>query len=453
MAMRRLPSLVIAASGLLLAVAVPAAVAGWGVPQRISARGEPVDFPSVAMNSEGRAIAVWYRTRSDHDLVLRSATRAVGHGFERARTVGRASFTPPAQPPSVPDVAIDHRGNAIAVWLQKRDRVLRVASAFRPRGGSFRRTQLLSARGAPAADPRIAFDRRGNALAVWSRFDGSTTRIQAAFRPRGAGFRRAKTISAAGHRADDPQVAFDRHGNATAVWVQIEGLFAVTTAARRPAWGDFGAPQQLSPGGNVNAQDPQISVAPGGSAIAVWNQADGGGPLVVATAFARPGQGFGTSKVISAANKDSYTPRVQTDARGRATAVWIERPPNGAAGTQRVQAARSGPGGAFGASEVVGSSSVKDLDQPQISVTRGGAAVAAWIAATKAGDTGPSPLRSAVRQPARERFGRPRRVSAAGRSAGFPALADNGHRRAVAVWLGGAGAIPHTVFEAPFRFR
>jgi hypothetical protein len=86
-----------------------------------------------------------------------------------------------------------HEGAAI-VWTRahtvETDGTLRVLSAFRPRGGTFGSLETLSDRDLFGFEPQVAVDERDNALAVWTQADEvepntpSLSLIQFAFRAR-----------------------------------------------------------------------------------------------------------------------------------------------------------------------------------------------------------------------------------------------------------------------------
>jgi hypothetical protein len=150
--------------------AVPSGPAGWTRPKSITPPGEAAIVPDLSLDRDGRAVAVWYREAADGDLMMRGASRRPGHGFDPPESIGRADQTSGNSPPSVPEIAIDRRGNAVAVWLRKDDQgTLRVVSSFRPADGEFGSVETLSKPGAPAFDPQVAFARSGKAIAVWSR--------------------------------------------------------------------------------------------------------------------------------------------------------------------------------------------------------------------------------------------------------------------------------------------
>ena len=137
------------------------------------------------------------------------------------------------------EFAVDPQGNAIAVWSRSDGTNQRAQAAFRPSGGSFAGAQTISDAGQGASDPHIGFDPQGNAIAIWPRSDGANTRIQAAFRPVGGAFGGAQTISDAGQDAFDPEIALDLQGNAIATWQRFDGADNRVQAAVRPAGGSF----------------------------------------------------------------------------------------------------------------------------------------------------------------------------------------------------------------------
>jgi hypothetical protein len=91
-----------------------------------------------------------------------------------------------------PEVAIDE--SAAVVWTRAHtvddSGSLRVLSAFRPKGGSFGSLETLSDRDLFGFEPDVAVDERGNVLAVWTETDAvdpnppSLSLVQFAFRLR-----------------------------------------------------------------------------------------------------------------------------------------------------------------------------------------------------------------------------------------------------------------------------
>jgi hypothetical protein len=192
--------------------------------------------------------------------------------------------------------------------------------------------------GQDAQQPQVVEDSAGNTLMVWTRSDGTNSRIQARSRAPGGSFGPVATISIAGRDAYDPAVAISPSGEAVVVWTQFDSPRFRAHAAIRPAGGSFGADQTLPPSGR-DATAPQVSIDSAGKAIAVWYSFDGTTDRILASVRA-PGQAFGADQTISDAGVEAYEPQIATgpSADDNATAVW-----SGLVGANtRVQTARRG---------------------------------------------------------------------------------------------------------------
>ena len=147
-------------------------------------------------------------------------------------------------------------------------------------------TVSASEEGHQASEPRVAFDKQGDAVAVWSSEDGVLSggtkkyEIQAAFRPAGGAWQAPETLSVpdgGDESAEDVSVGLDGHGDALAVWQLYTGRTFVVEAAYRPAGGTWQAPVYLTPEEIPGTgRDPQVVVDEQGDAIAIWNR---GGPF------------------------------------------------------------------------------------------------------------------------------------------------------------------------------
>src|SRR5205085_978009 len=180
----------------------------FGAPQDLSAAGQNASNPEVAVDAQGNAIAVWHRFDAGTNTIVQAAALAAA---SRRR---RRYFTP------------------------------------KP-GGSFGAPQDLSAAGQNASFPEVAVDGQDNAIAVWRRFDGTNFIVQAAARAAGGSFGAPQDLSAAGQKAGFPEVAVDGQGNAIAVWSRFDGTNFIVLPAVRAAAGSFAAPPALSPAGHA----------------------------------------------------------------------------------------------------------------------------------------------------------------------------------------------------------
>jgi hypothetical protein len=205
-------------------------------------------------------------------LALASAARAT------PTFLTALDMSDPGQDAGEPQVAVDSAGETLVVWTRSDGANSRVQARFRDSAGAVGAVDTLSDPGQNASEPQVAFDSSGNAIAVWTRSDGTKARVQAAFRPSGGSWQAPQTLSAAGQDADAPQISFDNTGKAMAVWSRydVPPTSAVIQAAIRPASGSFGVAQTLSVPGQV-AYEPQVAAGADldNNAAACWTRSDG----------------------------------------------------------------------------------------------------------------------------------------------------------------------------------
>jgi hypothetical protein len=351
-------------------------------------------------------------------LLLFGATRA----WAVASWLSPVNLSTAGRDAQLPEVAMDDAGDAVVVWQRPDGTNLRVQAVTRSAGSGFSAPVNLSTAGRDAEDPEVAMDEDGDAVAVWSRFDGSDFRVQAVTRSAGGGFSVPVNLSAAGEDGILPQVAMDKVGNAVVVWRRFDGANIRVQAATRPAGGAFSGPVNLSPAGE-DGFTPAVAMGETGDAVAAWGHFDGPDSRVqVAT---RPAGGAFSGPVdISAAGVDAFTPAVAMDQDGDAVAVWTRD--NGA--NRRVQTANRPAGGAFSA-PVNLSSAAEDATGPGVAVGDAGDAVAIW----RRFDGLHNIVQTATR-PAGGDSSAPSNRSASGGEAGDAGVAMNGPGDALAAW-------------------
>jgi len=80
--------------------------------------------------------------------------------------------------------------------------------------------------------PEIALDAKGDAVAVWNRTVSGSSRVQGASLPAGGGAWTApRTLSTVGGDAVTPQVALDGPGDGTVAWARFDGQSFVVQGA------------------------------------------------------------------------------------------------------------------------------------------------------------------------------------------------------------------------------
>ena len=262
----------------------------------ISVAGEDAYYPQVAVGPDGTATAVWERYDGSN-YIIQAATRPPGGSFGTPVNLSGGVNS---------QVAVGPDGTATAVWERDDGSNTIIQAATRPPGGPFADPNQLSVAGRSAFSPQIAVGPDGTATAVWRRSDGTNQIIQAATRPPGGSFAEAVQLSVAGEDADDPQVAVGPDGTATAVWERYDGSNTIIQAATRPPGGSFGTPVDLSAIGE-NADLPRIATGPDGTATAVWERYDGSNDIIQSASTEAPAfslnvekSGDGVGTVISA---------------------------------------------------------------------------------------------------------------------------------------------------------
>jgi hypothetical protein len=341
----------------------------FGAAQTLSAPSMLVTSPQILVDRKGNAIASWYRFDGTNDRA-EAAFRPVGATFGAVQTISSGSGV------GAPLTAFDRHGNATTVWAEKiNGGPFAVQVAVRPVGGIFGTVQTIADPEGDLFPARIAIDTRANALAIWERFDlvGASYSVQVAVRPKGGSFAPALTISDPGEDTRTPQIAVDRKRNAIAVWSGFDGADFQARWAFRPAGGTFGAAQTIS--GGPGSTFPQIAVDKKGNATVVLQACPScpGFAFVNVLAAVRPTGGtFGGLTLVSDLFAQSGDPQIAIDRKGNAIAVWQEG---------GIRAAVWPVGGPFGAPVVISGPGVV-ASSPQVAVDPKGRAIAVWQTST-----------------------------------------------------------------------
>jgi len=429
---RNTPALAAAVCALAGFAAAPAdAAPRWLAPIDLSAAGRDAEDPQVAVDPAGDAVAVWTRFDGAHTIV-QAAVRQAGGSW-----VPSGSLSVAGRDAEEPEVGMDAAGNAIAVWRRHDGSKYIVQSATRPAGGGWQAPVDLSAAGETAKEPALAMNAAGDAVAVWTRFDGLDFVVQAAARPAGGGWQGPHDISAAGQDAEEPQVAIGPSADALALWSRYDGSRFVVQSSRRVA-GTWEKPLDVSLAGQ-SAEEPQLALDPAGNAVAVWSRFDGAKDIVQAAVGSGGGGAWGLPADLSAAGQNAEEPQVAIDPAGNALAVWTRR----GSPTDAVLSSRRPAGGNW-ETAVPLSASGDAAEAPQVALDPSGNAVAVWSRT----DATPRVIQSAER-PAGGGWLPPTLISVIGRSANEPQVASDPVGNAVAVWARDDGA--NTIVQAAGR--
>jgi hypothetical protein len=296
----------------------------WGGAVEIDAGANHAVHPQVAMDANGNAIAVWRQFDGTYvydiyakryDALTDTWGEAVLLEVNTYRTTD-------------PKVAVDASGNAIAVWSQYDGTLYDdiYANRYDAKTGTWGGAVIIDAGNYHTGVPQVAVDAGGNAIVVWAQSDSVSVydiyanRYDAVTGTWGG----AVMINAGADSASRPQVALDASGNAIAVWRQDDGVSFDIYARRYDALTGTWGGAVIIDAGNDYASAPQVAVDASGNAIAVWMQEDGVSFNVYANRYdALTGTWEGVL-IIDATTGKASTPNVSVDASGNAIAVWLQ---------------------------------------------------------------------------------------------------------------------------------
>jgi hypothetical protein len=342
---------------------------GWGDAQLIEDRGGNANFPQVAMDAEGNAIAVW-RQLDGTEYSIWSNRYVAGVGWGEPDLI-EADYGFATNP----QVAMDVNGNAVAVWEQF-DYYAFEFSIYSNRyvvGVGWGDAELVEPYTGDAYSPQVAMDADGNAVAVWRQFDGTKWNIWSNRYVAGVGWDNAQLIDT-DDTGDDygPQVAVDGSGDATAVWYQMDETRSTIKSSRYvvgAGWGDAG----LIGTESGHAYAPQVALDADGNVIAVWQQSDGVTAYDLWSNRYVVGIGWGDAQVIETEYGDVYSQQVAMGGDGNAIAVWHQFD-----GTQySIYSNQYVVGVGWGDSELIEAEEGNALS-PQVAMDAEGNAIAVW---------------------------------------------------------------------------
>ena len=287
----------------------------------LSDPGQDAFAPQVAVAPDGTATVAWIR--SDASSFLVQARRVDPAGTPDPSTQNLSLGVHDAAAPRL-DVGSD--GTATVVWKRfveghylVEERRLTPAGERLPAEAA----NVLSEPGQDAVEPAVAAGPAGAATVAWSRFDGAhsivqTRRIGAA----GAAEATTSSLSAEGQSAVRPQVAVAPSGAATVVWNRFDGSHWVIQGQRLSAAGAPEGPPSTLSSNTRNAAEPQLAVGPEGKVTVVWERTDGSSFVVQARRLDAAGTVAATTLNLSATGRDADEPQVAVAPDGTATVLW-----------------------------------------------------------------------------------------------------------------------------------
>ncbi len=256
---------------------------GWSTPANLSSTGT-AGLPDVAINASGKAIVAWKDASSS---------------TVKATTYDGTSWSAPETPSFAiasidnPRVAINGSDATTVIWNQLAasgpSRDIIVGSTFDGTNWSAP-TPLTTSTDDNATNGRIVIDRFGVATVLWlDDYDGGLVDGQVES-GRFNGLSSAgpnSEVSASGGAAAGAQITLDADDLPVAVWQRFNGT---TTVIQTKRYGGANWPvtaTDLSDDAQ-NATDPQIAIGPDGIETVAWARSDGTNTIIQATRWPAP---------------------------------------------------------------------------------------------------------------------------------------------------------------------
>jgi hypothetical protein len=254
---------------------------GWGAVTRID--DDSVGYPSapqVAMDPDGNAMAIWNGDDGERGNAFANRFSVDGGWGSPENIDDRAPGFADGH-----RIAMDANGNAIAVWRQEEEGQEAYASRiwsnrFTPTSGweaGPSRIESLDGSGQSRA-PAISMNAKGRAVVVWQRWDEQAQEgaIWANRSDSASSWATAVPVETDYiERYDaEPDVAIDPSGNALAAWGAVFGYRGTVWSSRYTPRSGWDQSVRLDTGGDV--AHPKVGVDASGKGLAVWPPLTGG---------------------------------------------------------------------------------------------------------------------------------------------------------------------------------
>lgn len=285
----------------------------WSAATALSAGGATAYAGQLAVNPRGDAVAIWTHSNGTH-FIVQIIERPAGGSWGAVTdlsAVGQSALNP--------QVAINSNGDIAAVWSRNNGTHTIVQSARKISGSTWSAPADLSAIGASASNLQIALSSTGVAIATWERSDGTNTRIQSAEFANGT-WGPPLNLSASGRNATNAKLVIDDSETATAVWQRSNGTHTIIQSVSKANGGSWTNPVDLSAAGG-NATGANIAIGITTAPTAVWLRNDGANNIVQTSSLTASGT-WSAPMSLSVSGRHAYEPRLAISNSGIATVVW-----------------------------------------------------------------------------------------------------------------------------------
>lgn len=344
--------------------AVRPALGSWSIPVEVSTVAPGPRNPDVAVNSAGDAIVVWQQgTPSGAGIKAALGDTSGNWGAPETVSIGFDL--------SHPTVGIDESGNAVAAWREELPNTEYGTGVKVLEGGTWGSLETYGPNSASYEGQLLAVDPAGDAV-LFMYYEGA---IEAVSRSAGGSWGGVETLkSGIAARVQHPQLAISENGEATAIWANGTSGNATIEAARMDVAGIWGNTEAL-PAVGTDLDQPSIAMDETGEATAIWVNQQYAGGWAFETATQEAGEAW-TAAPAFPVPAESYEPQIKLMPSGAATVLWW--PWRGSAHHYAVTAAERAEDGTWGPELELGEAG-EEIYYPVFTTDEAGGVTVAWL--------------------------------------------------------------------------
>lgn len=203
---------------------------GWSTAEVIETSNLSTSSPNVTHLDSGTVLAGWSQIENGDAVTVQTRLFTYSSGWGTTNQVDNTA----THAASLYDLASDGKGNAMAIWTQRvgAEKTNIWANDYNTTDGWGTATQIETSPSGNSLRPKVAFDSNGNALAVWQLEAGSIYDIWTNRYSASSGWGTATLMETDTGTAEEPEIAVAPDGSAIATWYQMNGTNASITASR-----------------------------------------------------------------------------------------------------------------------------------------------------------------------------------------------------------------------------
>jgi hypothetical protein len=283
--------------------------------------------PKVAVDAKGNAIAVWEQYDGTRCSVW--ANRYVAVSVWAEAGWGEATLIDHAQAGDAchPNIVMNNNGVAMIVWEQRDSQSSGIwANRFVPGSGWGAAVLLETANSPDLLSPMATVGGQGDGMILSSLYGNDKSAVwgERILRQKKLATDCTNTsscISETGN-ASSLSVAINVKGHAAVVWTQSNGQCHQVWASRFAEISGWDQPVLIEFAAPGSAYAPHVTVDDDGNTTAVWYRDEGAYTRIWANRYSAQTASWGRAEPLSVNNGNASNPRVAADGFGNAMAVW-----------------------------------------------------------------------------------------------------------------------------------